>query len=110
MPSDPIAAYQAALDEFDVATAAAERLNEQANDVARAMQRWRELTIADWEPPSPFPIEATVFISTREWPSADQAAAALSRWRQARKAAQDAFRAIPPAQRGVVKEPPCECE
>lgn len=100
MSTDPIAAYQEALRNFDAATRQIERTVEVIISAASKLRVWKRVSISNID--LGFPVEASApdyCINGKEWPTARQLGEALVNWHQAHQAVRAKWERIPKDQR-----------
>ena len=107
MSTDPIATYQEALRNLDVATRQAERIVGVVTAAGSKLCDWKQVSMSNID--LGFPPEVTLSghsINAREWPTAQELGEALANWHQAHQAVERAWRMIPSDRRMGLQPPP----
>lgn len=102
-----VTAYQGALAAFDQATREVEAVVIVVREAADALGHWRSVGVFNARTELGFPTTAVTYkIDAKTWPSGDRIAEVLASWHRARHEARNRWRAIPEADREILRDPP----
>jgi hypothetical protein len=105
MSTNSIQDYQESLRKLEAARNKVERFVVEIKNGANSLLAWDQVVISNVQ--VGFPPEAQVHsINADNWPTAQQLAEALSEWHKANHAVQNAWQAIPKADRTGLQPPP----
>ena len=106
MADDPVADYQAALQEFEASVGRVQEMVTNIRGVSNKLNSWKESSVADGTTKFPTNLDDRKAINPREWPSLSELAQTLSAYHAALREVGNAYQKIPDNQREAVKLPP----
>ena len=105
MSDDSVAAYQAALQQLQLATRDAQAVASFIIDAAGKLRDWRKVAISEGKRGFGGHLLGAPSISSKGWPSADRLEEVLLNWHEANKAVRTAWLAVPDDRRSGLTPP-----